>query len=55
MERQHLQHTGIREMSKFVTRLVHQEAEVAGVVRVIIGGLSQGCGAALHVLLNFGG
>lgn len=26
-----------------------------GVARVVIGGLSQGCAAALHVLLNFGG
>lgn len=54
-QRQHLQYDGIKETSEFVTRLVHQEAELVGVGRVVVGGLSQGCAAALHVLLNSGG
>ncbi|KAK7742151.1 hypothetical protein SLS53_004737 [Cytospora paraplurivora] len=54
-QRQHLQYDGIRETSEFVTRLVGQEAAVVGVEGVVIGGLSNGCAAALHVLLNYGG
>lgn len=54
-QRKNLQYDGIRETSEFVTRLIEQEAAVVGVERVIVGGLSQGCAAALHVLLNFGG
>lgn len=45
-------------MSAFVTRLVLREAEAlsgGGVQRIVVGGLSQGCAAALHVLFNFGG
>ncbi|KAJ7125348.1 Alpha/Beta hydrolase protein [Mycena epipterygia] len=52
-ERQHLQYDGLRETSLFVHGLIHHEAELVGVSRVVIGGLSQGCAAALHVLLNF--
>ncbi|KAK7033829.1 Abhydrolase-2 domain-containing protein [Favolaschia claudopus] len=48
-----LQYEGIRETSAFVHSLILQEAELVGVDRVILGGLSQGCAAALHVLLNF--
>lgn len=54
-QRQHLQYDGIRETSEFVKRLVDQEAEVIGRERVVVGGLSQGCAAALHVLLNIEG
>lgn len=54
-QRQHLQYDGIKETSEFVTSLVHQEAEVIGMERIVVGGLSQGCAAALHVLLNLGG
>ncbi|KAL1865011.1 hypothetical protein Daus18300_007358 [Diaporthe australafricana] len=54
-QRQHLQYDGISETSEFVMTLVNQEAEVVGMERVIVGGLSQGCAAALHVLLNSGG
>lgn len=54
-QRQHLQYDGIKETSEFVTRLVNQEAEVVGLERVVVGGLSQGCAAALHILLNSGG
>lgn len=54
-QRQHLQYHGIKETSEFVTSLVHREAEVVGMERIVVGGLSQGCAAALHVLLNLGG
>lgn len=54
-ERQHLQYDGIKETSEFVTGLVRREAEVVGMDHVVIGGLSQGCAAALHILLNLGG
>lgn len=54
-QRQHLQYDGLKETSAFVTRLVQREAETVGVARVVVGGLSQGCAAALHVLLNLGG
>lgn len=54
-QRQDLQYDGLRETSAFVGGLVRREAEtLGGVQRVIVGGLSQGCAAALHVLLNFG-
>lgn len=54
-QRQHLQYDGLKETSEFVTKLVVQEADVVGLQRVIIGGLSQGCAAALHILLNLEG
>ena len=54
-QRQNLQYEGIRETSAFVAGLLHSEAEAVGADRVVVGGLSQGCAAALHVLLNFGG
>ncbi|KAK8151815.1 putative phospholipase/carboxylesterase [Phyllosticta citrichinensis] len=44
-ERQHLQYDGIRETSAFVHDLIEKEASLVG--------LSHGCAAALHVLLNF--
>ncbi|KAK8185458.1 Alpha/Beta hydrolase protein [Phyllosticta capitalensis] len=52
-ERQHLQYDGIRETSAFVHDLIQKEARLVGLSHVVIGGLSQGCAAALHVLLNF--
>ncbi|KAK8176205.1 Alpha/Beta hydrolase protein [Phyllosticta citribraziliensis] len=52
-ERQHLQYDGIRETSAFVHDLIEKEASLVGMSHVVIGGLSQGCAAALHVLLNF--
>lgn len=54
-ERQHLQYDGLKETSEFVTKLVNQEADVVGLQRVVVGGLSQGCAAALHILLGFEG
>ncbi|KAF7362435.1 Abhydrolase-2 domain-containing protein [Mycena venus] len=53
LQRQELQYDGLRETSAFVHHLITQEAKLVGVERVVIGGLSQGCAAALHVLLNF--
>ncbi|KAJ7143315.1 Alpha/Beta hydrolase protein [Mycena crocata] len=52
-ERQHLQYDGLRETSGFLRGLINREAQVVGASNVILGGLSQGCAAALHVLLNF--
>ncbi|KAJ7672059.1 acyl-protein thioesterase [Mycena rosella] len=51
--RPHLPHDGLRETSAFVHGLIEHEAHLVGISRVAIGGLSQGCAAALHVLLNF--
>lgn len=54
-QRQNLQYDGIRETSEFITGLVHREVEAVGLGHVVVGGLSQGCAAALHVLLNLDG
>ncbi|KAJ7496652.1 putative phospholipase/carboxylesterase [Mycena latifolia] len=54
-ERTHLPYDGLRETSAFVHGLIEHEVQLVGVSRVAIGGLSQGCAAALHVLLNFQG
>ncbi|KAJ7350774.1 Alpha/Beta hydrolase protein [Mycena albidolilacea] len=53
LQKQDLQYDGLRETSAFFHGLITQEAQLVGVERVILGGLSQGCAAALHVLLNF--
>lgn len=50
-----LPYDGLRETSAFVHGLIAAEAQLVGVDHVVIGGLSQGCAAALHVLLNFHG
>ncbi|KAJ7655562.1 putative phospholipase/carboxylesterase [Mycena polygramma] len=52
-DRQHLQYEGLGETSAFLHGLINQEAQLVGIERVVIGGLSQGCAASLHVLLNF--
>lgn len=53
-ERQDLQYDGLKETSAFVHKLIEEEAKlVGGASRVVIGGLSMGCAAASHVLLNF--
>lgn len=53
-ERARLQHDGLRETGAFVHGLVEREAAAVGAGRVVVGGLSQGCAAALHALLSFG-
>ncbi|KAF4306977.1 hypothetical protein GTA08_BOTSDO05949 [Botryosphaeria dothidea] len=53
-ECQHLQYDGLRETGAFVHGLVEREAAAVGAGRVVVGGLSQGCAAALHALLSFG-
>jgi predicted esterase len=53
LQKQDLQYDGLRETSAFLHGLITQEARLVGVERIILGGLSQGCAAALHVLLNF--
>lgn len=53
-ERQDLQYDGLKETSAFVHKLIADEVKlVGGASRVVIGGLSMGCAAASHVLLNF--
>ncbi|KAF2763199.1 alpha/beta-hydrolase [Pseudovirgaria hyperparasitica] len=53
-QRQDLQYDGLHETSLFVHKLIAQEIEVLHDARkVILGGLSQGCAASLHVLLNW--
>ncbi|KAF2143193.1 uncharacterized protein K452DRAFT_325823 [Aplosporella prunicola CBS 121167] len=52
-QRPELQYDGLRETSAFVHVLIEKEAALVGVQNVVVGGLSQGCAAALHVLLNY--
>lgn len=52
--REDVQYDGIKETSEFVAGLVRREADAVGMEHVVIGGLSQGCAAALHILLNLG-
>ena len=52
-ERQELQVEGLRESAAFVSQIVLDEAKTVTLENVIIGGLSQGCAMALHVLLSF--
>ncbi|KAJ7721509.1 putative phospholipase/carboxylesterase, partial [Mycena metata] len=53
LQRQELQYDGLYETSVFIHGLIDEEAKLVGNSRVIIGGLSQGCAASLHALLNF--
>ncbi|KAJ7188942.1 Alpha/Beta hydrolase protein [Mycena filopes] len=53
LERQDMQYDGLHETSVFVHGLITEEAKHVGISRVLIGGLSQGCAASLHALLNF--
>ena len=52
-EREELQVDGVRETGLFIHGLLRAEAETVPLKNILIGGLSQGCAMALHVLLSF--
>lgn len=53
-EREELQPQGLRENAAFISQIIRAEARTLGTLsKVFLGGLSQGCAMALHVLLSF--
>ena len=50
-----LQFAGLRETSKLLHTLLEQEIALVGTSNVVLGGLSQGCAAALIALLTWKG
>ncbi len=46
---------GLRATASFLHRVIEAEAEAeaVGLGNIVLGGLSQGCATALHVLLSF--
>lgn len=52
-ERQDLQYDGLSETTAYIHNLMRQEEELIGAKNVIVGGLSQGCAMAFHVLLSY--
>ncbi|KAI9748228.1 MAG: hypothetical protein M1815_003433 [Lichina confinis] len=53
--RENLQHEGLRETSAHIHDLLHQEIALVGASNVVLGGLSQGCAAALIALMTWQG
>jgi predicted esterase len=51
-QRQELQHEGLHDSATFIHEIIRQEAALVGMENVILGGLSQGCAAGLHVMLS---
>jgi predicted esterase len=51
-QRQELQHEGLHDSATFIHEIIRQEAALVGTENVILGGLSQGCVAGLHVMLS---
>lgn len=51
-QQQELQHEGLHDSAAFVHEIIQQEATIVGMENVILGGLSQGCAAGLHVMLS---
>ncbi|EGD90143.1 hypothetical protein H112_02616 [Trichophyton rubrum D6] len=52
-EHNDLLYGGLRESTRYLRTIINSEAELVGAKNVIIGGLSQGCAQALHVLLSY--
>ncbi|KAI9661254.1 MAG: hypothetical protein M1821_009581 [Bathelium mastoideum] len=55
LQMQELQIDGLRESLAFVHELMREEIDVVGSGNVVLGGLSQGCAAALVSLLTWSG
>lgn len=53
--REHLQHEGLRETTAHIHDLLRQEIASVGASNVVLGGLSQGCAAALIALMTWQG
>lgn len=51
-EREQVQVEGLRETGEFIRGLVEEEGRLVGSENVVLGGLTQGCAAALHLLLG---
>ena len=54
-EREELQREGLRQTAKFIHDLLRREIAIVGAKNIILGGLSQGCAAALISLLLWDG
>ncbi|KAJ7072851.1 putative phospholipase/carboxylesterase [Mycena amicta] len=52
-QRQDIIYDGLQKTSEYLQGLIMHEAQTVGLSHVAIGGLSQGCAASLHALLNF--
>ncbi|EFR03235.1 hypothetical protein MGYG_06237 [Nannizzia gypsea CBS 118893] len=52
-EHNDLLYGGLRESTKHLRTIIDSEVELVGAKNVVIGGLSQGCAQALHVLLSY--
>jgi predicted esterase len=52
-EREELQIDGLAENFQLISQIVRTEARSLSLRKVFLGGLSQGCAMALHVLINF--
>ena len=49
-----MHHEALHESgADFIQAIIRQEAEVFGLSNLVLGGFSQGCATALHVLMNF--
>ncbi|KAH6675149.1 Alpha/Beta hydrolase protein [Halenospora varia] len=51
-EREDIQKEGMQESVKQISEIVKEEAEVVGAENIILGGISQGCAVAVHVLAS---
>jgi predicted esterase len=51
-EREQVQVEGLGETGEFIRGLIEEEGRLVGSENVVLGGLSQGCAAALHSLLG---
>lgn len=53
LQREYLMVDGLRESTQFIHEIIRQEADRVGAANIFLGGISQGCACALHVLLTF--
>lgn len=53
-EQKELQVPGLRESIAFVMDVIHQEAKLVPVERIMLGGISQGCATAIFALMASG-
>ncbi|CAJ2509637.1 Uu.00g146630.m01.CDS01 [Anthostomella pinea] len=54
-EKRHTQVAGLKENTPKLIRLLQAEAARVGLRNVVLAGISQGCAAAIHALLNYPG
>lgn len=51
-EKEEIQLDGLRDSTKEILSIVHNEASLVPPSRIILGGISQGCATAIHALLR---